>query len=620
MLLPHVEEPADVGAVLTAPTDRGSLRTRLRDRRVWLVIVAATVSLALQVVWYAWLSTSGGDAAAQDAWAEFARKFPGSAYDLAWYGGMHPSSYSVVSPYVMAALGVRTTMLLSSVACGVLVALLVSRVTSHGWRRYAPTLAGVLAFLGNAASGRVTFALGTALGLGALCLLLAVRDRPRRGWVLGARAGVALLALLSTAASPVSGLFLGIVAAAMWLRSRRADAYLIGLPPVVVVGASAVLFPFSGVQPMPWYSVILPMATGIAVAALAPKPWAEIRLASAVYALGVLLVWLVHSPIGTNISRLALVFGGVVLVAALVDADRATSAVARRWGERVAVGVLAATVLGSLIWQGGVTGRDLARSRTPKELDSAITPVVDQLKARNSQQSRVEVVPLRSHAEAAAFAPYVALARGWNRQADVARNPIFYDDGALTPASYRAWLRTWAVGFVVISSSAPDPAATEEAALVRSGLPYLQEVWSDATWRIYQVKGATPLVSRPGEVIGYDSARLDLWVPRAGRYVVRIAYSPWLTLVDAEGHELPSADSSAGSSADSSAGEGADPGPRGGADTGSTACLSQQEPPPAASADGGKPTGWVVLHAPEAGVYRLAAPYRVGGRATCPSP
>ena len=36
------------------------------------------------------------------------------------------------------------------------------------------------------------------------------------------------------------------------------------------------------------------------------------------------------------------------------------------------------------------------------------------------------------------------LARGWNRQADAERNPIFYDDETpLTAASYRAWLDRW---------------------------------------------------------------------------------------------------------------------------------------------------------------------------------
>ena len=52
-------------------------------------------------LWFFFFANSGGDLAAQDAWAEFVGRHPDSAYNLAWYGGMHPVSYSVVSPYLM---------------------------------------------------------------------------------------------------------------------------------------------------------------------------------------------------------------------------------------------------------------------------------------------------------------------------------------------------------------------------------------------------------------------------------------------------------------------------------------------------------------------------------------
>lgn len=68
-----------------------------------------------------------GDLAAQDAWAEFVGRNPGSAYNLAWYGGMHPVSYSVVSPYLMHVLGVRTTMMLVGTVSAALLTLLLIR-------------------------------------------------------------------------------------------------------------------------------------------------------------------------------------------------------------------------------------------------------------------------------------------------------------------------------------------------------------------------------------------------------------------------------------------------------------------------------------------------------------
>ena len=92
---------AATGAVLTA----AGVHVRRADRPDEAAeIVAASADLA-------WRPGPRGNTepgiAAQDAWAEFARDHPGSAYNFAWYGGMHPVSYSVASPYLMAVLGVQ---------------------------------------------------------------------------------------------------------------------------------------------------------------------------------------------------------------------------------------------------------------------------------------------------------------------------------------------------------------------------------------------------------------------------------------------------------------------------------------------------------------------------------
>src|SRR4051812_21912939 len=109
-----------------APMLQPGAARRPLDSRWAPVIVAVVVSAALQAVWLRFLATSGGDLAAQDAWAGFARAHPGSAYNLAWYGGMHPVSYSVISPFVMAGLGVRTTMVVTSTAAAALLAWLLT--------------------------------------------------------------------------------------------------------------------------------------------------------------------------------------------------------------------------------------------------------------------------------------------------------------------------------------------------------------------------------------------------------------------------------------------------------------------------------------------------------------
>ncbi|MGB8945320.1 MAG: hypothetical protein WCD21_34570, partial [Streptomyces sp.] len=136
-------------------------------------LLATLPTLPLYAVWAAFLATGGGDLAAQEAWARFASEHGASAYGLFWYGGMHTANYSLISPYLMAAVGVKTVTVVSGVAGAWLVAALVERT---GLRRPLwPAVLASLAVWCNVASGRTTFALGIAFGFAA-CLVL-VRER-----------------------------------------------------------------------------------------------------------------------------------------------------------------------------------------------------------------------------------------------------------------------------------------------------------------------------------------------------------------------------------------------------------------------------------------------------------
>ena len=578
-----------------------------RMRAVPPVLLAVLVAAVLHLLWWQFIATSGGDIAAQDAWAEFARTHPDSAYNLAWYGGMHPVSYSVVSPYIMAQVGVRATMILAgTLSAGLLAWLVVSR--SDDKNRWVVAVYGAVALAGNALSGRVTFALGTLFALAALCVVFAW-PRPSTStaerWVRGGLAAGA--SGLATAASPVAGAFLGLVAATLWLRRRRPAAYALGVPPVVVVAASALLFPFSGRQPMAWYSTILPIAMGVAVVILTPRSWRTVQFGAALYVVAVVGAWLVPSPVGTNVSRLGLLFGGVVLVAAVTLGAWRSSWVGRRYGTRAAQVLLAVALITSTTWQVAYAVRDVVSSAPPESFTSDLAPLLAQLDSRQAALARVEVVPTKSHREAAALAPHVPLARGWNRQADAERNPLFYRDRPpLTARAYHHWLHRWAVGYVVLSTSAtPDPAAAQEAELVASAPPYLVRVWSDDDWVLYHVRDATPLVTPPAQVVSYDAAQLTIRTPGPARVVVRIADSPWLSLVDADGETLPSAESSDGA--------GAVAGPE------AQACLSSLAAELPQESSRSLRDNWLVLHAPAAGTYRIAAPYKLPRGSTCPT-
>ena len=101
------------------------------------------------------------------------------------------------------------------------------------------------------------------------------------------------------------------------------------------------------------------------------------------------------------------------------------------------------------------------------------------------------------------------MARGWERQADRANNPLFYAPGRIDAASYRAWLSELAVGWVAVPEAELDYASVSEAELVSTGLPYLQEIWSNADWTLYRVLNAPGLVT-PGSVLEIDDRGLTI--------------------------------------------------------------------------------------------------------------
>ncbi|MFG3199001.1 MFS transporter [Streptomyces sp. NPDC048208] len=621
-----------------------ALRTLVAKHPVLSVTLLAGV---LHIVWFFTFANSGGDLAAQDAWAEFVGRHPDSAYNLAWYGGMHPVSYSVVSPYLMSVLGVRTTMMIAGTGSAALLTTILFRSRAVRNPLWA-ALAGVFALLGNAVSGRVTFGLGT---LFALCAVAAVFCWPYEGryarWAtplaaapLAALAGIfallggavsgwvayglaalfaagavavvccwpyrgrykrwakalaaAPMAALATMASPVAGLFVGLVAVALFLQKRRPGAWALGLAPAAVVAASAWLFPFSGTQPMTFGSVIMPLLYGLLCAFLVPEEWVTVRLTAAVYSLSVVLVWLISSQIGSNISRLPMLFAGVALTAALPF----TAPRSRRWY----VTVLA--LAGFVGWIGFKSVDDVVHTTPAASWARELAPLVHQLQRADAEKGRVEVIPVRSHREASALAPYVNLARGWNRQADMERNPLFYDD-TLNSANYHEWLQRWAVRYVVLPA-VDDPdgdGGVRERELVLRGMPYLDRIWSDSNWQLYRVTDPAPMAEPHAVVRRAEQGEMTLDVGEPGRVLVRVPYSPWLSVVDEHGKSLTPPQETEESKRRP---EGS---PKSYVNV--NGCL--KETPVDAAGD-----RWTVLLAPRAGTYHLAAPYQLPRGTPCP--
>ncbi|WP_371096585.1 MFS transporter [Streptomyces sanglieri] len=583
----------DAGAADTSAPRTGPSRRARAERLLRHPVTIATAAAALtHLLWVLFFANSGGDLAAQDAWAEFVGRHPGTAYNLAWYGGMHPVSYSVVSPYLMSLLGVRTTMMIAGTVSAALTALILVRVRAVR-NPLACSLAGAFAYLCNALSGRVTFGLGMMFAVGATAAVFCWPYRWRyKRW---AKAAVAApLAGLATASSPVAGLFLGVVAAALFLNKRRPGAYALGLAPVAVVALSAWLFPFSGTQPMSVATLSLPFIFSVLVFVLVPRDWKTVRTAAAVYGVGTLLTYFIDSQIGSNITRMAMLFAGVVFLAALPY----TAPRSRRWY------ALIIAFIGLNFWIGFKGVDDIVRTAPTASWARELAPLVNELQQVGAERGRVEVVPASSHREASALAPYVNLARGWNRQADMKRNPLFYDD-TLDSANYREWLDRWAVHYVVLPTGTPDSSgAVQEAQLVDGGLPYLKPVWSDANWRLFEVDGPVPLADPPATVDRAEAGELTIHVKTPGRILIRIPYSRWLAVVDSEGRgvERPQETEASKQRTDENT-------PRTFVNT--NGCLFKVEE----DADGDE---WTELLAPRPGVYRLAAPYQLSPGTPCP--
>ena len=518
-------------------------------------VPAGLLAGVLGLVWALWLAHDAGDLAAQYAWTAFVRQHPGSAYNLSWYGGIHPASYSVLSPYLMAWIGVRTTGVL---ACAGSAALGALALTRFGIRRpLLPSLWFAVAVWANLAAGRVTYLLGMVFALMAVVLAPAATGSPRYRPVLAA-----VLGGVATLCSPVAGLFIEVLAAALFLAGRRRRAYLLAAGPPVVIAATTLLFPFSGVQPFPWYAALVTAGTAAAVAVLTPPAWRTVRAGAWVYAVGVALCWALPTPIGSNVERLALLAAATILFCAAAVTRKAVT-----WA--VAVGLAAWTVgppIVDLVHTAPVIATTAASGR----------PLIAELNRLDALRGRVEVVPLRTHWEASAVAPYVGLARGWNRQADVERNPLFYD-GTLTAASYRAWLTRWGVTYVVLPAMEPDSSGVAEAGLVAAGQSWLPLVWGDASWRIYRVVGADPLVSAPAAVVAAGPAEMTVSMSRAGTALLRVAWSPWLAIAGVDDDTTP------------------------------RACLARSGT-------------WTELSAPAAGTYTIEARYAFDRGTPCPVP
>lgn len=496
-----------MGASTLAGVPSGHARSRINEpawRVVFLLLCAVLFSL------YLLNPPNVPDLAAQTARAQAARD---GAYLwwTGWFGGLTLPTYSVASPVVMGYLGVGLSAALAGVvACAGAPALFA------GTRRPRAGAAvfSVGVFL-NVLGGRVTFALGLAAAVVAATFL-----RRRQGWWAGTAAVGACLF------SPLAGLWLGLVAVTVAIAdpTRRRVALGVSGALLAAVVALAGVFTGGGTMQYPLWHVALGLI-GVAGVSLA-CPSRLVRVGAAVFGSATIAFAIMPTAVGTNMTRLLWLTAAPALVA-----------MGAPWLRRAALATLA---LGGLIWPATDLGIQLARAASPQASPDYYASLVTQLQQRSDAAGtaalgqRVEIVDPASHWSAAYVAPTVPIARGWDRQADRAANPMFYD-GSLTSASYQAWLSDLAVRWVALPTEASlDYAARAEADLVRSGLPYLRSLWRDQSWELFAVVNDQPLV-RGAQLLDLDAAKITFRAARAGTVQMQIRWSPVLTLTAPNG-------------------------------------------------------------------------------------
>ncbi len=182
----------------------------------------------------------------------------------------------------------------------------------------------------------------------------------------------------------------------------------------------------------------------------------------------------------------------------------------------------------------GPVRETLAVAGDPSTQAAYYAPVERFVAAHGGSTVRVEVPFTRAHWEAAWLARRVSLARGWEKQLDERYDGVLLRHG-LTAAAYRHWLQEEAVAYVALPDAPLDPSSAQEGALIERGLPYLRLVARSAHWRVYAVRGARPIASGPGALVGMGHDWFALRARRAGRFVVRVRFTRYFAVTRGAG-------------------------------------------------------------------------------------
>ncbi len=423
-------------------------------------------------------------------------------FNAQWYAGHHTPGYSLIFPPLAALLGPRVVGAIAAVASAAIFARLAH--DHFGARARIGTLWFAAATATDLLIGRLTFGLGVTFALAALLALY--RGHPRIATA---------LAVATTAASPVAGLFLAMGGVADAAARRRREGGFVAAGAFAPALALAVAFPEGGSQPFGFWGFAAVIASAALVHRLLPAEERTLRAGTLLYGAATVAAFAVATPMGSNATRLAALFAGPVLACALVG--------------RVSPRILVAAAIPLLAYQWHGPVRETGKGAgDPSSQLAFYRPLLEFLEGRADASTRVEIPFTRMHWESVHVARRFPLARGWEAQLDVKYNPLFRQGRNLTSERYRHWLVTNGVRYVALPDVPLDPAARNEARLLRRGLPFLRKVYDDRHWTVFELRDTPGLtVDDDARVRRLGPASFTLRARRTGPALVRVRWTPY---------------------------------------------------------------------------------------------
>jgi hypothetical protein len=506
----RTERFAMTAASATAAFSDVSLFTRRREVALAAVLTAVFAGLVLA------FGPAPGDAPVH-LYRTFLVRDGALIWDNFWYAGSYPlASYSLLY-YLPAALVGNLPLVF---AASVVSTILFVSIALREWGSAALWPSRIFGVLAAAPmfTGLYAYSLGFTAMLGALKALQARRLKL-----------AILLAILTVGFSPLAFAFLCLVLAAFGLAKRRFSRRMLaigaGLGVAAAIEAAALVFfptnegfyPFHAID----FVAVLGVSTLGALLVRRARGAAPLVAFYVLWGLGSVVMYVVPTPLGDNWTRLSAFIFPVMLLTAGLAGFRPRKLVVLALAGAFAYNVIPYALL------------------VPSRLDnrpaeaSFWRPALGYLAHHSQPGFRVEVVPTAAHWESY-WVPKSGypLARGWYRQLDVVDNPALYSKH-LDPATYRAWLRSAAVEYVLLSSTALDwDGGPQEASVLRAPDSGLRVVFRSKDWTIYKLPNPTPLLTGPKKPIvtafGHTTIRGEVFAP--GHYLLRAHYNPYWRL------------------------------------------------------------------------------------------